>query len=231
MNRSFSGLMIILLSAGLFPALLACGGSSKTGTEIPTSERFKMGMEALEDGDYLEAEQHFEIILLQDPASEYADDAQYYLGEAHYRNEDFKLAAFHFNRVVRDFPSSIHYKRAMFLTGECYYQVSPQYERDQQETENAIKQFQLFKRAFANDSLTTVAEERITGLMTKLARREFSVAQHYLDNEEFKAAGIYFQRILDRYPGTEYYQRAQQGLEEATLGQQKREEEQALSRK
>lgn len=231
MNRFLSHLSAVLLSALLFPVLQSCGGSGKAAAEISTKERFEIGMAALEDEDYLKAQQQFEIILLQDPASEYADDAQFYLGEAHYRDSDYKLAAFHFNRVVRDFPSSVHYKQALFQTGDCYFQVSPNYERDQQETENAIKQFQLFTKVFANDSLTIVAQERIVSLRTKLARREYTVATHYLNQDEFQAAEIYFQRIVDKYPDTRYYEQALKGLEEAATRLQKREEERALSRK
>ncbi len=131
MNRFLFNLSAVLLSALLFPVLQSCGGSGKAAAEISTKERYEIGMAALEDENYLKAQQQFEIILLQDPASEYADDAQFYLGEAHYRDSDYKLAAFHFNRVVRDFPSSIHYKQALFQTGDCYFQVSPNYERDQ----------------------------------------------------------------------------------------------------
>ena len=231
MNRFLSSLSTVLLSTLLFPVLQSCGGSSEATADMSTEERYKIGLAALEDENYLKAQQQFEIILLQDPASEWADDAQFYLGEAHYRDSDYKLAAFHFNRVVRDFPSSIHYKRALFQTGDCYFQVSPNYERDQQETENAIKQFQLFTKIFANDSLTSVAQERIVSLRTKLARRAFTVATHYLNNDEFQAAEIYFQRVIDLYPETEYYEQALAGLEETTKRLQKQTEERALSRK
>ena len=231
MNRLLFSLVAFLLPALMLVSLQSCGGSGEATANTPTAERFELGMAALEDEDYLKAQQHFEIILLQDPASEYADDAQFYLGESHYRNSDFKLAAFHFNRVVRDFPSSIHYKRALFLTGECYFEVSPQYERDQQETENAVNQFRFFAKVFPSDSLTVVAQTRINELMNKLALRDYTVAEQYLDKEEFKAAGIYFQRVVDKYPDTQFYERALEGLQESTERQQRKQEERALSRK
>lgn len=233
MNRSLS-LSALFLIAGASLSLVGltgCGGSDSAVDEVTTAERFEKGMAELEDGDYQTAAEQFEVILLQDPASEYADDAQYYLGETHYRNESYKLAAFHFNRVTRDFPSSPHYKRALYLTGECYYEVSPQFERDQTETENAIRQFEAFRKIYPRDSLSTVAQDRIESLRSKLAHRLYYIADHYMNRDEYEAAEIYFQRLVDEFPGSEYYSPALEGLETAARRHQEREEERALSRK
>lgn len=210
--RSFSPLLF--LSALCAVLLAACGGSDDAVKSMSTEEHYRKGMAALEDKDYEKAKEQFEVILLQDPASEFADDAQFHLGETHYRNKEYRLAAFHYSRVLKDFPSSPYYKRALFLTGECYYEVSAQYEREQTQTENAIAQYRAFVQFFPGDSLTQVAQTRIVDMRTKLARRDFTVASHYLDREEYKAAELYFQRVIDRYPDTEFYGKALEGREE-----------------
>lgn len=194
--------------------LISCGGSDDAAKTMTTEDHFRKGMAALEDNDYEKAKEQFEVILLQDPASEFADDAQFNLGETHYRNKEYRLAAFHYSRVLKDFPSSPYYKRALFLTGECYGKVSAQFEREQTQTESAIAQYRAFVQFFPSDSLTQVAQARIVELRTKLAQRDYSVANQYLDREEYKAAELYFQRVIDRYSDTEYYAKALQGREE-----------------
>lgn len=216
MNRlpflSVSPLLVLALLCGAL--LTSCGGSDEALKSMSTEEHYKKGMAALEDKDYEKAKEQFEVILLQDPASEFADDAQFHLGETHYRNKEYRLAAFHYSRVLKDFPSSPYYKRALFLTGECYYEVSAQYEREQTQTENAITQYRAFVQFFPSDSLAQVAQTRIVDMRTKLAHRDYSVASQYLDRDEYKAAELYFQRVIDRYPDTEYYAKALQGREE-----------------
>ena len=198
--------------------LMGCGGSGSATADLTTEERFKRGMEALEDENYEKAKEFFEVILLQDPASELADDAQFYLAEAFYQSEEYRVAAFHYSRVLNDFPGSTYYKRALFMTGECYYIVSPQFERDQSQTERAITQYRAFIQFFPNDSLAQVVQTRIVDLRSRLAHRDYTVARHYLDRGEYKAAEIYFQRVIERYPETEYYEQALIGSREAQKG-------------
>lgn len=231
MNHVLARLAFVLTIFGLF-ALSSCGGSDDAVKTMSTEEHFKQGMAALEDEDYVKAKEQFEVILLQDPASEYADDAQFYLGETHYRDEEYRLAAFHYSRVLKDFPSSPYYKRALFLTGECYYKVSPQFEREQVQTENAINQYRLFVQFYPSDSLTQIARDRIGELRSKLAERSYTVAMHYYNRDEFKAAEIYFQRVIDLYPDTEFYEKALRGREDVRrqLGTRQQPEEKSLSK-
>ena len=207
---------IIVVMLLLLPILSGCGGSGSSTKNISTEERFRLGKLALDEEDYLKAQEFFEVILLQDPASEYADDAQFYLAESFYRTDEYRVAAFHYSRVLNDFPGSTHYKQALYMTGECYYNVSPQFERDQRQTENAIRQYQAFVQFFPSDSLTTHVRERIIDLRSRLAQRDYKVAHQYLNSGKYKAAEIYFQRIIERYPDTEFYALAQEGIKEAT---------------
>jgi outer membrane protein assembly factor BamD len=204
---------IIIAAAVTVIGLPSCGGSSESLKNATTEERFNRGMEALENEDYEDALKLFEVILLQDPASKYADDAQYYLGETHYRMKDYRVAAFHFSRVMNDFPSSKHYRKALFKTGECYFLISPQYERDQRQTQTAIRQYEAFVKYFPNDSLAAVSQDRIRALTNKLAHRDYYVASSYLDHGEYEAARIYLERIIDRYPESDYYPDAVRDLE------------------
>ncbi len=200
---------LILLYLGTFMALVlaGCGSSSETTTQS-TTERFKEAMAALEDEDYLEAQELFEVIILQDPASELADDAQFYLAEAFFRNEDYRMAAFNYNRLRQSFPNSPFYKQALFRASECYYHSSSQYERDQSDTEVAIDQYRIFAQLYPNDSLTAKANDRIRQLRSKLAQRQYAIAAQYVNMEEHKAALIYFDRVIAEFPDTDFYSQA-----------------------
>ena len=209
MLRSLFVRGLVLLSP-LF-LLAACGDSAQTLRTMTTEDRFRRGMEALEDEDYLEAQEAFNTIILQDPASDYADDAQFYLGETYFRDGDFKLAAFNYNRLRTSFPNSPFYKDAFFRSGEAYYYSSLSYDRDQRETKFAIDVFRAFGTYYAADSLATLARQRIGELQNKLAEKDYRTAELYRKMEEYRAALVYFEKVIENFPGTEFYQLATVG--------------------
>ncbi len=168
------------------------------------TEIFKQGLAALEDKDYLEAQRMFDVIRLQFPATAYADDAQYYLGESHYRKEEYILAAFNFGMVRRSYPNSEFVKAATYKTAMCYYQLSPPYDRDQDYTRKAIAGFSEFQAMYPTDSLAIVSSAKIIELRNKLALRDFSAAENYRTMMYNRAALAYYDIVIDDYTDTEY---------------------------
>ena len=55
--------------------------SSKLPDKATAEEYFTLALKEFNDDDLIEAQKLFDVIKIQFPASEYADDAQYYLGE------------------------------------------------------------------------------------------------------------------------------------------------------
>ncbi|MDB5036366.1 MAG: uptake lipoprotein [Chlorobi bacterium] len=204
-------LLLLFLGASL-PFIAACGGSGSSVSNTITSEdRFKRGMTALADKDYEKAETEFNTIVLQDPASDYADDAQFYLAESYFGDENYKLAAFNYNRLRTSFPNSPFTKMALYRSGEAYYQSSLSYDRDQRESKYAIDVYNGFAQIYPSDSLTELAKGRVKELRGKLAKRDFMTADLYMKMEDYKAAVIYFDRVIELYPDTEYLQPATDG--------------------
>ncbi len=198
-------LSLLLLLAATAASISGCSGSGNSTQTMTTAERFQEAMRLLEDKDYIKAAELFDVIVTQDPAADVADDAQFYLAETYYRDEQFKLAAFHYNKLLRSFPSSPYYKRGLFQTAMCYFESSPKFDRDQGDTETAIRQFKIFADLYPeDDSLNTIARERVAELRDKLAQKEFSIAEQYRKLDDPRAALIYYQKVIDLYPDSRY---------------------------
>lgn len=200
---------LLFCAATIFPA---CSGGGESSESLSTEQRYERGMAEMADKDYMGAILHFETLLLQDPAHELADDAQFQLGEAYYAQGEYYTAAFQYSRVLTEFRGSPHYRRALFKTGESYFALSPKFERDQKRTSQAIRQYEAFLQYFPNDTLSSVAAERIVDLREKLARRDFEIAKSYFERERYKAAEIYYQRVVDMYGDTSYASLATEAL-------------------
>jgi outer membrane protein assembly factor BamD len=198
---------LLFLGLVLLSLVGACSGAEEITRTSPTEERFRQAMAEFEDEDYEEARKLFEAIVLQDPASEVADDAQYYLAESYFLDGEYHLAAYAYNRVG-SFPNSPFYKLARFKTGESYFFSSGTYDRDQKETRAAIDHFRAFALAYAGDSLATLAQGRVGELRSKLARRDFEVAEQYGRLDDPTAALVYYSKVLEEFADTDYFGRA-----------------------
>lgn len=200
-HRRLLRLVILLVSLA---GLGACTGADEAVRIAPSEERFRLAMERFNDEDYEEARKLFEAIVLQDPASDVADDAQYYLAESYFLDGEYHLAAYAYNRM-NSFPSSPFYKLAIFKTGDSYYHGSETFDRDQRETRAAIDHFRSFANRYAGDSLAAVAQSRILELRTKLALRDYTIASQYNDLDDPAAAIVYFNKVIDEYPDTNFF--------------------------
>jgi tol-pal system protein YbgF len=87
----------------------SAGGAADTGEAgVSSTEQsiYGQAFDALKAGSYSTAISGFESFLKQYPASPLAPNAEYWLGEAHYVNQDFAAAGSAFQVVLDKWPSS-----------------------------------------------------------------------------------------------------------------------------
>lgn len=83
------------------------------------AELFQQGKTALDTGDYGAAGDAFKSLVLKFPDNSLADDAQYYRGEAHYRQKSYQLALGELQKVFEKYPQSNWAPKALFRAGEA----------------------------------------------------------------------------------------------------------------
>jgi len=121
-----------------------------------------------------------------------------------YRTGDYLYAGYLFKKFYDTYPSGKYAEEALYLSAYCYYLDSPRWSLDQEQTNNAINQFQLFLSRFPDsdkgDSINTLVDE----LYAKLQEKEFKGAKLYYDMEYYKAADIALNNALKKYPDSPY---------------------------
>ncbi len=117
------------LSVFIFAVMLmmSCGSVDKKDRVQTAEDAFKRGMEYFDDEDWIEAKAMFDVVRLQYPTSEYADDAQYYLARVSEERGEFIMAAFNYNRIRKLYPASDFAKDALFKAADSYYKISPHF--------------------------------------------------------------------------------------------------------
>lgn len=106
--------------------------TTESGTTLPSAEQvdpaveraaYERAFELLKQGRYDLAVAAFKAFVETYPKGQYADNAQYWLGEANYVQRNFQAATAEFGKVVDDFPASDKRPDAMLKLGYSYQEL------------------------------------------------------------------------------------------------------------
>lgn len=97
-------------------------GASHLGEAEPM-KMYNAAIELLKHGQHAEAIAGLQKFVRQFPSHDYADNAQYWLGECYYDQKDYKSALREFRRVIQRFPSGNKAPDALLKVGYCYGQL------------------------------------------------------------------------------------------------------------
>jgi tol-pal system protein YbgF len=86
-------------------------------------DTYQRALDILREGRYEEAASAFQAFLQDYPSSSYADNAQYWLGEAHYVTRQFDMALADFSAVITRFPDSPKVPDSLLKKGFIYYEL------------------------------------------------------------------------------------------------------------
>ena len=201
-------IIIVAICLSVLVYASSCSSSGGSSAKKSVDDIFDAGKKSFDDGNYLDAQTQFDVIKLQYPAAQYADDAQYYTAEINYQRGEYIMAAFNYNQVRRSYPSSEFFRDAMFKAAQCYEKIALPADRDQENTRKAIQAYTDFQALFVRDSLSLEASKRIRELRDRLAERFWLIADHYLLTLSRKAAMIQLDAIIDEYPDTKWLESA-----------------------
>jgi outer membrane protein assembly factor BamD len=126
------------------------------------------------------------------------------MAECRHLREEYILAAFEYDVLIRTMTSSPFIARARYNRATCFYDLSPKSNLDQNYSRKAIDEYQAFLEYHPTDTLASVAEQRITELNTKLAKKDYENGVIYMYMEYYKAATYYFDLVLEKYHDTPY---------------------------
>ena len=194
-------LLALLILAGSFAG---CGGGISTAN-LSASELFALGKDHYDREKYRQAIEYFQAAVYEHPGASIVDTAQYYLALAYFSNEEYALAQVEFNRLVNYYPSSVYIVNAQFLKSVCMFEGTPgHFGLDQTSVRDAVRQFEDFLIDYPESEMVPEAQAYLAKAHSRLAKKDFQSAMTYLRMGGYKAAEIYFQKVIDEYTTTEY---------------------------
>ncbi|MFU8790038.1 MAG: tol-pal system protein YbgF [Methylobacter sp.] len=119
-------------------------------------QQYQQAYDALRNGHTSQAITLFTTLLNKNPGSEYAHNAQYWLGEAYRVNQDIDLARQAFNAVVEKYPDSLKVPDALLKLGYI--------EDEQKNTAKAREYLTRVTKEFPNSTAAQRAAKKLLSL-------------------------------------------------------------------
>jgi tetratricopeptide (TPR) repeat protein len=108
--------------------------------QVSDTEAYQSAFNLLKEFKYAEAAAAFSQFLVVYPQSKLLDNAQYWLGEAHYGLKDFNLALRDFQGVLSGFPESLKLPDALLKLGYTHYELK-NYKDARTALQQVVKQY------------------------------------------------------------------------------------------
>lgn len=145
----------------------------------------------------------FAQVVTNSPYGEYADKAQFKIGQSYKKSARFAEATMAFQQVLDEYPKSELADEATYELAQCAYLASLGASYDQESTDLAIDRFEDFMSGADGGTLTKEAKESLERLRDKKAKGIYDTAAFYEKVGQGQSAVIYYKEVVDKYPHSE----------------------------
>ncbi|MFC1510231.1 outer membrane protein assembly factor BamD [Candidatus Omnitrophota bacterium] len=197
---------------------------SERSAEIVRSQ-YDIGVELLEDpnrgrfmdtvtGNDIEVLDIFRVVIKNAPYGELAAPSQYKIALYLTEKKLYQEARDEFERVINDYPQSEWAEAATYQIAMLDAKRSTGAEYDQKITETAIQELNEFAQMYPDAELTEDAKNQVAELREKEAESKMVVAEFYEKQKNYKAASIYYKKVLEKYNDTRWAVQALKRIQE-----------------
>jgi outer membrane protein assembly factor BamD len=200
-------------------ALAACAGDKDlTIPDEPADKLYNEGLYLLQQKqEYKEAAKKFEEVDRQHPYSDWARKALLMQAYSYYEAKEYDDTITAAKRYVAMHPGSPDAAYAQYLIGSSYYEVIPDVTRDQQRTEQAMRELEQVIRRYPSTEYAASAKKKLDVARDQLAGKEMMIGRFYLTKKDFSGAINRFKLVVTQYQTTRHVEEALMRLTEAYM--------------
>lgn len=200
--RKYIILAVVASAVLLSCSLIGCGGKQSL-SNLTAREIFDLAKAKYDAGKYFRATEIFQSLIFDYPGETLIDTAQFYLAMSYYANKDYILGRVEFNRLVNYYPASVFMPQSVFMKAVCLYEGAPRSSGlDQTQVKESVGEFEDFLIDFPESEFVPDCQAYLEHARTRLAKKDFDAAMVYYRMHAYKAAEIYFQKVIDEYTTT-----------------------------
>lgn len=202
--------LLLVTTAALF--ISACASNDKQEEVLPEQTYYENARDAMNSGNFNEAEQNLDYLETYYPFGRYAEQAQLDLIYARYQNLDLEGARAAADRFLRLNPQSDHADYALYMRGLASYNLdiglAARYfpvdvsARDPGEQRQAFRDFSELLNRYPSSEYAPDARQRMIAIRNRLAELELYAARYYISREAYIAANNRARYIIENYSTT-----------------------------
>lgn len=210
MNQTFARMTaprLLLATLLLAATTAACGGADNVippGTAAPDEFLYLRGSAALMNERWLDAREYFRQIVDNYPQSTRRPDAKLGLGDSYLgesTTEALVFAANEFREFLQFYPVHARADYAQYKLAMSHFEQMRAPDRDQTETREALREFDVFFDRYPNSMLTTEVRQRWRVARDRLSESSYLIGRHYHRVRWYPGAIERFKEVLQQDPG------------------------------
>jgi outer membrane protein assembly factor BamD len=198
----------IILLFVLVTVLSGCTEYSKALKETDPTKKMASAKKYYEDGECFKALPMLEELIGLTRGTQQSEEVYYYFAKTHYCLKDYYMGNYYFKSYEKSFSSSPKAEECLFMAALCSYNLSPSYTLDQTDSKTALDELQYFLDQYPNSALRDSANRMINDLNFKIEKKDFEIAELYVQTMKYKAAVSGLQEFIKKYPQSKFREQA-----------------------
>lgn len=158
----------------------------------------------------------FEKVVKNGPYSPVAAEAQFRIGMAYEKQNDYLAAVHAYEKILERYPKNQLAEAAQFQIGCAYKKESQRSEYDQNAANQAIAAFNDFLLRYPGSDKASLAQQYQTALKEEQAKGLYNIGHFYEKNKEFKSALIYYNDVIEKNPNSDWATQAKDKVAKLT---------------
>ncbi|MEP1213610.1 MAG: outer membrane protein assembly factor BamD [Marinobacter sp.] len=204
--------VVRLLLVTITALMIGACASNQQEEVLPEETYYENARDAMNSGNFNEAERNLDFLETYYPFGRYAEQAQLDLIYARYQNLDLEGARAAADRFLRLNPQSDHADYALYMRGLASYNLdiglAARYfpidvaARDPGEQRQAFRDFSELLNRYPSSKYAPDARQRMIAIRNRLAELELFAARYYISREAYIAANNRARFIVENYSTT-----------------------------
>lgn len=195
---------IVLMMTAL---AVGCAGKRSTvppNTAQPDQFLYERGLEEMKQQHWTEARQYFSQVVDNYPQSPVRPDAKLGVGDSYlgeHSTESLINAEQEYREFLTFYPTNPRADYAQYKLAMCHYEQMRAPERDQSETKNALKEFDVFFQRYPNSPLAAEVKQKWREARDRYSQASYLVGYQYYRQRWYPGAIDRFREVLRDDPG------------------------------
>lgn len=181
-------------------SLFSCGEYNEIVKSDDYDIKLSKAESLYESKSYNRALVLYEQVYQRYPKDGRGEIAYFRLANSYYAIEDFYMAGYYFSNFVSRFPLSPKAEESLFMSAMCSVKNAPAAPLDQEESELALNELQLFVQRYPESELVDSCNQVMDKLRLKLENKAFLSVKLYAQTENYQAAVVSGRSFLEEYP-------------------------------